>query len=410
METSQATPLAQASCAVEQDYPNGEIVTLNMGPQHPSTHGVLRLKLRLEGETVLSAEPMVGYLHSGKEKIAEAKSYHMFIPYTDRLDYLSPMANNTAFVLSVERLLDCEVTERCKWLRMILCELARVASHLVGIGTSAMELGATTIFMYCMREREAIMDIFEQIAGARFTVSYMRVGGVARPWPAGWLQRVEAFINEFPKHHKDYDALLTMNDIFVMRCVGVGKISRKDAIDLSLTGPCLRASGVDWDIRRANPYLNYDKVEFVVPVEQGCDVYARYLVRMREMLESCKIIRQCLDMMPADGPLNVDDPKIVYPDRKGLEHSMEDLIHHFLMASEGLYVPAGEAYVPIEASKGELGFYIHSLGGHRPNRLKIRGPSFVNLGSTETMCKGYLLADVVAVLGSIDFVLGEVDR
>jgi NADH-quinone oxidoreductase subunit D len=410
METRQATSLAQAPYAVEQDYPNGEIVTLNMGPQHPSTHGVLRLKLRLEGETVLSAEPIVGYLHSGKEKLAEAKSYHKFIPYTDRLDYLSPMANNTAFVMSVERLLDVEVTERCKWLRMILCELARVASHLVGIGTSAMELGATTVFMYCMREREAIMDIFEQIAGARFTVSYMRVGGVARPWPAGWLQRVEAFLKEFPKHHKEYDALLTMNDIFVMRCAGIGKISRKDAIDMSLTGPCLRASGVDWDIRKANPYLNYDKVEFKVAIEQGCDVYARYLVRMREMLESCKIVRQCLDMMPADGPLNIDDPKIIYPDRKGLEHSMEDLIHHFLMASEGPYVPAGEAYVPIEASKGEFGFYIHSLGGHRPNRLKIRSPSFVNLGSTDKMARGGMLADVVAVLGSIDFVLGEVDR
>jgi NADH-quinone oxidoreductase subunit D len=406
--TTQTTPLTRRT--VEQDYPTGEILTLNMGPQHPSTHGVLRIKLLLEGETVLNAEPMVGYLHSGKEKLAEAKTYHKFIPYTDRLDYLSPMANNTAFVMSVEKLLGVEITERCKWLRMILCELARISSHLLWLGTHAMELGAMTVFLYTFRERETLYDLFEEICGARFTVSYMRVGGVFRDRPDGWLDRVAAFIKDFPSKHKDYSDLLTLNDIFIMRTRGVGTISRQDAIDLSLTGPSLRASGVDWDIRKANPYLHYDKVRFEVPVQTAGDCYARYQCRMTEMLESCKIIEQCLEKMPKDGPINIDNPKVIFPAREKVKQSMEDLIHHFLLASDGIYVPPGEAYAPIEASKGELGFYIHSTGGYRPNRLKIRSPSFVNLQSLGKMAQGGLLADVVAVIGSLDLVLGEIDR
>lgn len=409
-DTATRTPSTAATRIIEQDYPTGEILALNMGPQHPSTHGVLRLKLQIEGETVLSIDPMIGYLHSAKEKLAETKTYHKFIPYTDRLDYLSPMANNTAFVMTVEKLLDVEVTERCKWLRMILCELARISSHLLWLGTHAMELGATTVFLYTFREREAIYDLFEEIAGARFTVSYMRVGGVARDWPAGWLQKVEAFIKDFRGKHRDYNDLLTMNDIFIMRTRGVGRISREEAIDMSLTGPCLRASGVNWDIRKVNPYLNYDKVEFDVPVQTAGDCYARYQCRMAEMLESVRIIEQCLDKMPKDGPVNIDNPKVIYPERRRVKESMEDLIHHFLLASEGIYVPEGEAYMAIEASKGELGFYIHSTGGYRPNRLKIRSPSFVNLQSLEPMARGSLLADVVAVIGSLDLVLGEIDR
>jgi NADH-quinone oxidoreductase subunit D len=410
VETLTPTLSATGRTTVEHDYPTGEIMALNMGPQHPSTHGVLRLMLELEGETVNSVTPMVGYLHSGKEKLAETKTYHKFIPYTDRLDYLSPMANNTAYVMAVEKLLGVEITERCKYLRTILCELARISSHLLSIGTHAMELGAMTMFLYTFRERETIYDLFEEICGARFTVSYMRVGGVFRDYPAGWLQKVRDFVNDFPSKWADYDTLLTQNDIYVMRTRGVGKISREDAINYSLTGPSLRASGVNWDQRKANPYLVYDRMKFDVPVRTEGDCYARYLCRMQEMLESTKIVQQCLDEMPKDGPVNIDNPKVCYPPRERLEHSMEDLIHHFLLASEGIYAPPGEVYSAIEASKGELGFYIHSLGGYRPNRLKIRSPSFVNLQSLNPMSKGSLMADVVAVIGSIDLVLGEIDR
>lgn len=395
---------------LEQDWPSAEMMSLNMGPQHPSTHGVLRLGLELEGETVRSLRPMIGYLHSGKEKLAEAKTYHKFIPYTDRLDYLSPMANNFAYVGAVEKLLGVEVTERCKFLRTILCEMARISSHLLWLGTHGMELGAMSVFLYTFREREALYDLFEWIAGARFTVSYMRVGGVARPIPDGWLEAVRRFIDDFPSKHKDYSDLLTMNDIFIARTRGVGRITREEAIDLCLTGPSLRACGLGWDLRKTNPYLVYDRLAFDVHTRAEGDCYARYEVRMAEMLESCKIIRQCLDMMPKDGPLNLDNPKVCYPPRERLHKSMEDLIHHFLLASEGIEVPPGEAYHAIEASKGELGFYIMSAGGHRPYRCKIRSPSFVNLQSLGKMSEGSLLADVVAVIGSLDLVLGEIDR
>jgi len=395
---------------IEREYPTGEILTLNMGPQHPSTHGVLRLVLELEGETVLNVTPHIGYLHSGKEKLAETKTYHKFIPYTDRLDYLSPMANNYAYVAAVEKLLGVEETRRCKFLRTILCELARISSHLLWLGTHGLELGAVTIFLYTFREREKLYDLFEEIAGARFTVSYMRVGGVASDWPEGWPDRVRDFVNEFPKHHQDFVDLLTMNDIFIERTRGVGTISREDAIDLCLTGPSLRASGVDLDLRRDNPYLVYDSVDFNVITAQEGDCYARYQVRMQEMLESVRIVHQCLDQMPKDGPINIDNPKVMYPPRERVKQSMEDLIHHFLLASEGLKTPPGEAYHPIESSKGELGFYIYSVGGSLPYRLHIRSPSFVNLQSLPKMCEGAMIADVVAVIGSLDLVLGEIDR
>lgn len=395
---------------VEHDYPTGEILTLNMGPQHPSTHGVLRLVLDLEGETVLKLVPHIGYLHSGKEKIAEVKTYHKFIPYTDRLDYLQPMANNYAFVTAVEKILGIEETERCKWLRTILCELARISSHLLWLGTHAMDIGAVTVFLYTFRERERLYDLFEEIAGARFNVSYMRVGGVWRDYPAGWLDKVQTFIDDFPRCHAEYSDLLTMNDIFVYRTRGVGKITREEALALCLTGPSLRASGVEWDIRKANPYLVYDRLDWNVITRTEGDCYARYECRMQEMLESMSIVKQCLAKMPRDGPINIDNPKVMYPPRDRVKESMEDLIHHFLLATEGLRTEAGEVYRPIEASKGELGFYIYTEGGSSPYRLHIRGPSFVNLQALAPMSRGALIADVVAVIGSLDLVLGEIDR
>jgi len=389
---------------------NSELLTLNMGPQHPSTHGVLRLLLQIDGETVISLKPDVGYLHRGKEKLAEVKTYHQFIPYTDRLDYLSPMSNNFAYVGAVEKLLGIEVTEKCKYLRTMLCELARISSHLLWLGAHALDLGAMTVFLYSFQEREKIYDIFEEIAGARFTVSFMRVGGVARDIPDGWLDRVRKFVTEFPKRYEECNTLLTRNHVFVLRTKGVGAISAEEAISLGLSGASLRGSGVPWDLRKTNPYLVYDRMNFEMCTEKDGDVYARYMVRMREMLESARIIEQCLRDMPTTGGVNIDNPKIMYPGKEKVHESMESLIHHFLLASEGMEVPEGEVYHGIEAPKGELGFYIYSTGGHKPYRLKIRSPSFINLQSLETMCIGRMIADVVAIIASLDVVLGEIDR
>jgi NADH-quinone oxidoreductase subunit D len=397
---------------VERTYENMELLALNMGPQHPSTHGVLRLVVELEGETVVSLRPVVGYLHSGKEKIAEVKTFQQFIPYTDRLDYLSPMACNTAFVMTIEKLLDIDVTMACKFLRTILCELARISSHCVYYGAHGLELGASSTFMYSFRDREYIYDLFEQICGARFTVSYMRVGGVwvARGGlPEGWLDGVRKFIDYFPNALDDYERLLTQNEIFLQRTWGIGRISGRDAVAMGLSGPNLRASGVPWDIRKSHPYLIYDQLDWNMIVEEGCDCYARYVVRMKEMRESVKIIRQCLDSWPG-GPLNIDNPKIMYPPRERLTHSMEALIHHFLLASEGFPTPVGEVYCAIENSKGEFGFYLVSDGMSKAYRLKIRAPSFLATQALDRMCRGALLADVVAIIGSLDIVLGDVDR
>jgi NADH-quinone oxidoreductase subunit D len=380
-----------------------------MGPQHPSTHGVLRVELDLEGEVVRGVRPCVGYLHSGKEKIAETKTYHQFIPYTDRMDYLSQMSNNTGYVLAVERLLDLEVTERCKYLRVMLCELARLSSHLLWVGTGALELGASTVFMYTFREREKIYDIFEAIAGARFNVSYMRVGGVARDIPDGWLDMVREFCDDLPQRMADYERLLSKNEIFLQRTVGIGAITAADAIDLSLSGPCLRAAGVPMDLRRTQPYLVYDELDWKVVTAQESDVYARYLLRLEEMRQSLSLVRQCVEAMPG-GPVNMDNHKVVFPPKERVHEGMEELIHHFLLASEGFKVPPGEAYTAIEAPKGELGFYVVADGTSRAYRLKIRSPSFCNLMSLEKMCVGRYLADVVAILASLDIVLGDVDR
>jgi NADH-quinone oxidoreductase subunit D len=388
---------------------NLEIMTLNMGPQHPSTHGVLRLVIDLEGEVIRKIAPVVGYLHRAKEKTAEVKTYHQFIPYTDRLDYLSPMSNNYAYISTVEKLLGIEVTPRCTYLRTILCELARISSHLLWLGSQALELGAQTIFLYTFRERETIYDFFELICGHRFTVSYMRVGGVARDMPPSWLEKVRAFTEDFPKLITEYEDILTMNEIFLQRTKGVGVISAADATDLGLSGPSLRGSNVPWDIRKSNPYLVYGDLDWEMAVETGCDVYARYLVRIEEMRQSNRIIQQCIERMP-EGPVNIDNPKIIYPPRENVHKSMEDLIHHFMLAYEGFRAPEGEVYNSIEAPKGELGFYIYSDGSNKPYRLKIRSPSFVNLQSLSKMCEGRLFADVVAVIGSLDIVLGESDR
>jgi NADH-quinone oxidoreductase subunit D len=397
---------------VEQTWSNLEAMTINMGPQHPSTHGVLRIVLELDGEVVTGIKPMVGYLHRAKEKHAEFKTYHQFIPYTDRMDYLSPMSNNTAYVMTVEKALGIEITPRCKYLRTLLCELARISSHLLWLGTGALELGAMTIFMWGFTEREKIYDIFEFISGARFTVSYMRVGGVCRADYPEWRRRVREFLDGFLPVIDEIEAMLNENEIFIQRLKHIGYVSGPDAISLGLSGPSLRGSGIDWDIRRDTPYLAYEEVDWEVAVETAGDCLARYFVRMKEIRESHKICRQALDLLErhADQPMNVDNPKIIFPPKDNVKKSMEDLIHHFLLASEGFKVPPAEVYHSIEAPKGELGFYLKSDGGPRAYRLGIRSPSFINLQGLETMCQGMLLADVVAIIASLDPVLGEVDR
>lgn len=398
-----------ATRIIEKDIDTLEAMTINMGPQHPSTHGVLRLVLEVDGEVVVDIKPVVGYLHRAKEKHAEVKTYHQFIPYTDRMDYLAPMSNNAAYVLTIEKALGIDVTPRCKYLRMILCELSRISSHLLWMGSGAMELGAMTVFLYTFREREKIYDIFEWIAGARFTVSYMRVGGVARDANEEWLRRVRAFTDGFIKALGEVETLLNENEIFIQRMMGIGKITGRQCIDHGLSGPNLRASGIDTDLRRDTPYLAYDEVKFDVHVETEGDCFARYLVRLQEMKEAHRIICQCLDKFPS-GPVNIDNPKVIYPPKVNVKRSMEDLIHHFLLASEGFKVPPGEVYHAIESPKGELGFYLVSDGATKAYRLGIRSPSFNNLQALREMCVGHMLADVVAIVASVDPVLGDVDR
>lgn len=415
LQTPKVAPRTEAKPSrriVEHIVENGEYMTINMGPQHPSTHGVLRLILELEGETVRDVKPVIGYLHRAKEKIAEYKTYHQWIPYTDRMDYLSPMSNNTGYVMAVEKALGVDVTEKCKWLRMTLCELARISSHLLWFGTGALELGAMTPFLYSFQERERIYDIFEWICGARFTVSYMRAGGVARDMPAGWLDMVQSFVDDFDGRVDEFETLVTNNEIFVQRTRDIGIISTKRAIELGLSGPCARASGVKWDIRKHEPYLFYDQVEFGVPIGKVGDVYERYLIRIEEMRQSNRILKQTIKQLRKleKAPVNIDNPKIVFPPREKLHTSMETLIHHFLLASEGFQVPPGEVYHAIEAPKGELGFFIVADGSPRPYKIKVRSPSFTNIQGLVEMCIDQLFADVVAIIASVDIVLGEVDR
>ena len=396
----------------------GEKMVLNMGPSHPSTHGVLRIILEMDGEMVTKAVPDVGYLHRGDEKIAENMTYTQFIPYTDRLDYLAPLANNVAYALAVEKLMgiDQKLPPRCQYIRVICCELARISAHLLGLGAFAMDVGALTVFMHTFTEREKIYNLIEALTGARFTTSYTRIGGLSRDIPAGWVDQCRKFINEVVVNFDESEKLLTRNRIFVDRTRDVGIISKEDAIDFGLTGPNLRASGSDYDLRKAHPYLVYKDLEFDVATGSVGDCYDRYLVRMEEMRQSARILHQCLDRLPggADNksgePINVADGKTVLPAKDKVLTSMEELIHQFMLVTQGVNAPPGEIYFGAENPKGELGFYINSKGGGTPHRLKIRAPSFVNLSILPHVLPGHLMSDVVAILGSIDFVMGECDR
>jgi len=384
-------------------------MVLNMGPQHPSTHGVLRLVLEIDGEIIVRLYPEIGYLHTGVEKTCEAKFYQQVVPLTDRLDYLSPMANNLCYCLAVERLLGLEIPEKAQWMRVMLAELTRLNSHLVWLGTHAMDIGALTVFLYTFREREDILRLFEAVAGQRMMTSYFRIGGLSMEPPLDFFDRVRAFIKTFPEKIDEYSNLLTGNPIFANRLKGVGYLTAQDAVALGVTGPPLRASGVDFDLRRDMPYSGYEKFQFKVPTSTVGDCWARYEVRLIEMRESVKIIQQALDGMP-EGPIKADAPKIVLPDREKMKTQMEALIHHFKIVTEGFNVPAGEVYQGIESPRGQMGYYVVSDGTAKPYRVHMRNPSFATLQALETMCKGRMLADAVAVIGSIDIVLGEIDR
>jgi NADH-quinone oxidoreductase subunit D len=389
----------------------GEKMVLNMGPSHPATHGVLRIILELDGEIITKATPDVGYLHRGDEKIAENMTYTQFIPYTDRLDYLAPLANNVAYALAVEKLMgiDKQLPPRCQFIRVICCELARISAHLLGLGAFAMDVGALTVFLHTFTEREKIYNLCESLTGARFTTSYTRIGGLMRDLPAGWVEDCRLFCDQVVRNFDESEKLLTRNRIFVDRTKDIGVISREKAIDYGLSGPNLRGSGVEHDLRKAEPYLVYDQLEFEVPVGSVGDSYDRYLVRMEEMRQSVRIIRQCLDKLPG-GPINVPDGKTVLPPKEKVLTSMEELIHQFILVTQGPDVPPGEVYFGAENPKGELGFYINSKGGGVPHRLKIRAPSFVNLSILSELLPGHMMSDTVSILGSLDFVMGECDR
>jgi NADH-quinone oxidoreductase subunit D len=384
-------------------------MVINMGPQHPATHGVLRLVLEIDGEIIVRLYPEVGYLHTGIEKTCEAKFYQQVVPLTDRINYLDPLSNNLCYCLAVEKLLGLEAPEKAKWLRVLLVELSRLNSHLIWLGTHAMDIGALTVFLYCFREREELLRIFEAVSGQRMMTSYIRVGGLSLEPPSDIYKTIRNFLNTFPEKIDEYANLLTGNPIFRNRLMGVGYLSAADAIALGVTGPPMRASGVDFDLRRDMPYSGYEKFKFDVPISTGGDCWARYEVRLIEMRESVKIIQQALDGMP-EGPVKADAPKIVLPDREKMKTQMEALIHHFKIVTEGFEVPAGEVYQGIEAGHGQTGYYVVSDGTAKPHRVHMRYPSFATLQALETMCQGRMLADVVAIIGSIDIVLGEIDR
>ncbi len=386
-----------------------ERVILSMGPQHPSTHGVLRLVLELEGETVLRALYDIGYLHTGFEKSFESKTYAQGITLTDRMDYLAPLSNNLGFCLATEKLLDLEIPPRAQWIRVLLTELTRIQSHLVWLGTHAIDLGAMSVFLYCFREREDILNIFEAVSGQRMMTSYFRVGGLTLEPPLGWLKGVEKFAKSFPARIDEYEALLTRNPIWLRRTQGVGYISGEDAIAYGLSGPSLRGSGIDWDIRKRQPYSSYEKFDFKVAIRPEGDVYGRYLARVEEMRQSLRIVNQAMEGLPA-GPVKADAPHIVLPERESMKTSIEALIYHFKIVTEGFHPPVGEVYQAIESPRGELGFYMVSDGSPKPFRCHVRAPSFANLQALPKLIEGRLIADVVACIGTIDIVLGEVDR
>ena len=396
----------------------GEKMVLNMGPSHPSTHGVLRIILELDGETITKATPDVGYLHRGDEKIAENMTWNQFVPYTDRLDYLAPMANNVAYALAVEKLFGIQdkLPPRCQYIRTICCELSRISSHLLGVGCFAMDVGAMTVFLLTFTEREKVYNLQESLTGARLTTSYTRIGGVARDLPPGWVEQCRKFLREVVVNIAEVETLLTRNKIWVDRTRDVGVIPKDVAIDYGLTGPNLRASGVDYDLRKKQPYLIYKDLEFEVPLGSVGDCYDRYLVRMEEMRQSVQLVHQCLDKLPggADNaskePVSIVDGKITMPPKGKVLSSMEELIHQFMIVTTGVNAPVGEVYFGHENPKGELGFYINSRGGGTPYRLKIRAPSFCNLSVLPWVLPGHLMSDTVSILGSLDFVMGECDR
>jgi NADH-quinone oxidoreductase subunit D len=386
-----------------------EHMLLSMGPQHPSTHGVLRLLLELDGENIVNLAPDIGFLHTGVEKNMESKTYTKALVMTDRLDYLSPMSNNLGYILAIEKLLGVEATPRAQVIRVILTELARVASHLVWLGTHALDLAAMSVFLYCFREREYILDLFEMVAGQRMMVSYFRPGGLWRDVPEEFEPAVRQFLDFFPAKIADYEALLKNNPIWLDRTKGIGVVTAEQAMDWGMTGPCLRGSGVNWDIRKSQPYCGYETYEFDVPVATDGDVYARYRCRIQEMWESLGIIRQAMDKLP-DGPVNIDDRKVVPPPRSELGHSMEAVIHHFKLWTEGFSVPEGYVYQSIESPRGEFACYLRGDGGPKPARVHFRTPSYVHVASLPIMSKGVFVADLVSIIGSIDIVLGEIDR
>ncbi|MFB6345745.1 MAG: NADH dehydrogenase (quinone) subunit D [bacterium] len=385
-------------------------MTLNLGPQHPSTHGVLRLKVELDGEIVTNMEPKIGYLHRGIEKMAENKQYQQVFPWLDRVDYLESDMNNLGFAMAVEKLLDIEVPERGQWIRTMISEILRMGAHFIWLGTSVMELGAMSVFMYAMRDREMTYDMMEIISGMRINTTFFRVGGMRADIPDEFFETLDEFIEVMPERIDEYEQLLNNNPIFLDRTKGVGQIDAETAIDLGLTGPSLRACGVNWDIRKTDPYLKFDEVDFKVPVGDNGDVFDRYLCRIEELRQSLSILRQCREKMPDDGPINAERGKISLPSRSKMKTTMEGLIHHFKLVTEGFKVPEGEVYHTIESNKGEQGWYVVSDGTNKPHRVRIRPPCFVNLQSLSTLCEGETLADVIANIGSLDIMMGETDR
>ena len=404
------TRVVAADAALQHEGDDmGEKMVLNMGPSHPATHGVLRLVLELDGEIIIKATPDIGFLHRGDEKIAENMQYNQFVPYTDRLDYLAPLSNNVAYALAVEKLMGWDIPPRGKAIRVICCETARISSHLLGLGAMALDLGAMTAFLYTFTEREKLYDLFELLTGARFTTSYTRVGGQIRDLPESFIPRLKKFLDDFEPQLNEIDKLLTRNRIFVDRTKDVGVIPRERAVAYALSGPNLRGSGVEHDLRRKHPYLEYEKYDFEVVIGNVGDCYDRYLVRIEEMRQSAWILRQVIEKLP-NGPIKVVDWKNMTPPKSRVMTKMEELIHHFIVVTEGLDAPVGEVYFAAENPKGELGFYIRSKGGGVPYRLKIRAPSFVNLSILPELLPGCMVSDVPAVLGSLDFVMGECDR
>jgi NADH-quinone oxidoreductase subunit D len=394
---------------VEPDLRSDHML-INMGPQHPATHGVLRLVLELDGETVVRCTPHIGYLHSSFEKLGEYRTWNQIVPLTDRMDYLAPLIYNVAFVAAVEKLMGIEITERCKVVRVMLMELDRIFSHLLWIGTTAIDIGAFTVFLYTFQRREEIYNLHEALTGARITTSATRVGGMMADLPPGFTDELRRFVDEaMPRTLDEVETLLSNNNLWIGRNKGIGIINAKDAVNAGLTGPLLRATGVDYDVRKDRPYYDYETYDWDVIIAEGGDNYARYLCRMEEMRQSLRIVRQCLDRLPG-GPINVDDPRVILPSKTDAMNDMESMIHHFKVVMEGVKAPAGESWFGLESSKGELGMYVVSDGGSKPVRWRVRGPSFINMSALPQMVEGHLIADVIATNASLDIVLGEIDR